>query len=148
MSIMIAANIMTVGLSTVSGGTTVREALRIFRDTGTSRIPVVDHGKRVIGAVTTAGILAAVFPAVNPAAVPFSRIFERFRECASKDVCDVMEMELMKVSPETPVSDIAALILNAGIRGVSDVMVVDGNGILLGVISAGDVIERLDEYAG
>lgn len=53
---------------------------------------------------------------------------------------DVMTTPVITVSPETPVADVAALLLE---RRISGVPVVDG-GRLLGVVSEGDLMRRVE----
>jgi CBS domain-containing protein len=56
---------------------------------------------------------------------------------------DVMTAEVISVTPETPIREIAKLLLD---RGISAVPVVDEGGIPLGMVSEGDLIGR-DETA-
>ena len=54
---------------------------------------------------------------------------------------DVMTRDVITVGPNTSVSDIAALLLR---RRISGVPVVDGNGKLLGRVSEGDLVRRVE----
>lgn len=54
---------------------------------------------------------------------------------------DVMTRDVITVGPNTSVSDIAALFLR---RRISGVPVVDGNGKLLGLVSEGDLVRRVE----
>jgi CBS domain-containing protein len=54
---------------------------------------------------------------------------------------DVMTRDVITVGPNTSVSDIAALLLR---RRISGVPVVDGNGKLLGMVSEGDLVRRVE----
>jgi CBS domain-containing protein len=54
---------------------------------------------------------------------------------------DVMTRDVITVGPNTSVSDIAALLLR---RRISGVPVVDGNGKLLGIVSEGDLVRRVE----
>jgi len=53
---------------------------------------------------------------------------------------DVMTTPVITVTPETPVADVAALLLE---RRISGVPVVEG-GRLLGVVSEGDLMRRVE----
>jgi CBS domain-containing protein len=52
---------------------------------------------------------------------------------------DIMTTKVVTVSPETPVRDVAALMIEKHISGVP---VVNDNGVLVGVISEGDLLRR------
>jgi CBS domain-containing protein len=54
---------------------------------------------------------------------------------------DVMTRDVITVGPNTTVSEIAALFLR---RRISGVPVVDGNGRLLGIVSEGDLVRRVE----
>ena len=50
---------------------------------------------------------------------------------------DIMTTEVVTVSPETPVPDVARLLYE---RGISGVPVVDTDGKVIGIVSEGDLI--------
>src|SRR5690349_10399400 len=54
---------------------------------------------------------------------------------------DVMTRDVITVGPNTKVSEIAALLLR---RHISGVPVVDGNGKLVGMVSEGDLVRRVE----
>jgi len=54
---------------------------------------------------------------------------------------DLMTREVISVSPETPVAEVADIILN---KRVSALPVVDDDGRLLGIVSEGDLIRSAD----
>lgn len=58
---------------------------------------------------------------------------------------DVMTTNVVTVAPDTPVTDIARLLLEKRISGVP---VVDADGRLVGVVSEGDLVRRLEEDEG
>jgi CBS domain-containing protein len=55
------------------------------------------------------------------------------------EAIDVMTRGVVTVSPETPVTEVARLLLT---RGVSAVPVVDASGRLVGIVSEGDLVRR------
>lgn len=55
---------------------------------------------------------------------------------------DVMTTSVVTVSPETPVTDIARLLLE---KRVSGVPVVDADGRVVGIVSEGDLVRRLED---
>ena len=58
---------------------------------------------------------------------------------------DVMTKEVVAVAPETPVVDVARLLAR---RRISGAPVTDAQGRLLGIVSEGDLIRRLEEDEG
>jgi CBS domain-containing protein len=54
---------------------------------------------------------------------------------------DVMTAKVISVSPETPVREIAKILLD---KGISAVPIIDGTGAPLGMVSEGDLIGRAD----
>jgi CBS domain-containing protein len=59
------------------------------------------------------------------------------------NACDVMTKAVVSVHPDTPVSEIARLLLD---KGISAVPVIDNNGAPMGMVSEGDLI-RPDQAA-
>lgn len=56
-------------------------------------------------------------------------------------VSDVMSTDVISVAPDTPVRKVAAKLVQ---HGISSVPVVDGTGRLVGVVSEGDLIRRVE----
>jgi CBS domain-containing protein len=54
---------------------------------------------------------------------------------------DIMTAEVVTISPDTPVHAIVKLLLS---RGISGVPVVDGEGVLTGLVSEGDLLRRAE----
>jgi CBS domain-containing protein len=63
------------------------------------------------------------------------------RKEAAMNAGDVMTGEVVTVSPDTPVLQVVRLLLA---RGISGVPVVDENGVLVGVVSEGDLMRRVE----
>ena len=57
------------------------------------------------------------------------------------DAGDVMTLDVVTVSPDTPVPQIVRLLLS---RGISAVPVVDDSGALAGIVSEGDLLHRVE----
>lgn len=57
------------------------------------------------------------------------------------DAGDVMTREVVTIGPDTPVLQIVQLLLS---RGISGVPVVDDSGALVGVVSEGDLVHRVE----
>jgi len=68
-------------------------------------------------------------------------IFAGENDTHALTVRDVMSMEVISVAPKTPVREIAAILAR---RGISSVSIVNGAGRLIGIVSEGDLIRRVE----
>ncbi|MFA0751348.1 MAG: hypothetical protein SLRJCFUN_001751 [Candidatus Fervidibacter sp.] len=113
-----AKDIMTTRVVTVKPSTPIPEAARLLVRRKISGVPVVDEKDKtkVVGILTEADLLAA------PA--------------GAKTVAEVMRKRVISVSPETPIDDIAAILVK---RKIKRVPVLEG-GKLVGIVSRIDVL--------
>jgi CBS domain-containing protein len=65
----------------------------------------------------------------------------RWIEEVAMDAGDVMTREVVTIGPDTPVLQIVQLLLS---RGISGVPVTDENGAVIGVVSEGDLLRRVE----
>lgn len=114
-----AKDIMTTKVVTVKPSTSIAEAARLLVRRKISGVPVVDEKDKtkIVGILTEADLLAA------PA--------------EAKTVSDVMKKRVVSVSPDTPVDEIADLLVKKKIKRVP---VVDA-GKLVGIVSRIDVLK-------
>jgi CBS domain-containing protein len=117
---MIARDIMTRTVYTIRPEASAQEAARLLDQQRISGAPVVDGDGRLIGMVTEADIISKV-----------NR--EGLR------VADIMSHELIIVSEETPLEEIAALLSE---RKIKRVPVVE-NGRLVGIVSRADIVHAV-----
>ncbi|GER84800.1 MAG: CBS domain-containing protein [Thermogemmatispora sp.] len=117
---MIARDIMTRTVYTIRPEASAQEAARLLDQKRISGAPVVDGDGRLIGMVTEADIISKV-----------NR--EGLR------VADIMSHELIVVSEETPLEEIAALLSE---RKIKRVPVVE-NGRLVGIVSRADIVHAV-----
>ncbi|MBX5457342.1 MAG: CBS domain-containing protein [Thermogemmatispora sp.] len=117
---MIARDIMTRTVYTIRPEASAQEAARLLDQKRISGAPVVDEDGRLIGMVTEADIISKV-----------NR--EGLR------VADIMSHELIVVSEETPLEEIAALLSE---RKIKRVPVVE-NGRLVGIVSRADIVHAV-----
>jgi CBS domain-containing protein len=119
-----AKDIMTTRVVTVKPSTPIPEAARLLVRRKISGVPVVDEKDKtkVVGILTEADLLAA------PA--------------GAKTVAEVMRKRVISVSPETPIDEIAAILVK---RKIKRVPVLEG-GKLVGIVSRIDVLRA--KYGG
>jgi CBS domain-containing protein len=147
-----AADLMTANPISIRGDATVREAVALLSDKGISAAPVIDAVGRPVGVLSRADILihdrekkptAEYYQhadlEVGQSGVPFT---EGAADMDVTRVREIMTPAVFSVTPEAPVrrvvGDMAAL-------RVHRLFVVDRSGILVGVISALDVLKFLQE---
>lgn len=111
---MIARNIMTRDVVTVDSTATVREAAQILTRQQLSGAPVVDERGRIVGIVSEADVIA------HPAG----------------RVADVMSKNILTVAEETPLEEIAALMMT---RKIKRLPVLRGDK-LVGIVSRADIV--------
>jgi CBS domain-containing protein len=120
MHAMIARDIMTRKVYTISPEAGVQEVAQLLSGKSISGVPVIDREGRIIGIVTEADIIANV-------------------DRADLRVVDIMSSEVLVVSEETPVGEIARLLTE---RKIKRVPVMQG-GKLVGIVSRGDIVEAV-----
>ena len=149
-----AADMMTPNPLSIRASASVREAVAFLIDKGISGAPVIDAGGRPVGVLTqtdllvhdreTVEYLAPGAAIVEPDDALHRRLREGFQieKVDRTTVRDVMTPVVFNVSPETPAGKVIEDLLE---RKIHRLFVVDGNGVLVGVISALDVLRRLRE---
>lgn len=114
---MIACDIMTRKVCTISPEASVQEVAQLLYQERISGVPVVNADGKIIGIVTEADIISKA-----------SR--EGMR------VADIMSHEIIAVTEDTPINEIALLLSE---RKIKRVPVVSG-GKLAGIVSRADII--------
>jgi len=119
-----AKDIMTTRVVTVKPSTPIADAARLLVRRKISGVPVVDEKDKtkVVGILTEADLLAA--------------------PSGAKTVAEVMRKRVISVSPETPIDEIAAILVK---RKIKRVPVLEG-GKLVGIVSRIDVLRA--KYGG
>jgi CBS domain-containing protein len=149
-----AADLMTPNPVSIRHSATVPKAAAFLATRGISAAPVIDEAGRPVGVVSRTDILqhqgqSAVYLVGSP------EYYERLeRPVFSEDgpldeatnratVRDVMTPVVFCVGPETLATKVVEKMLALEVRRL---FVVDGNGILIGVISAVDVLRKLRRW--
>jgi CBS domain-containing protein len=117
---MIAQDIMTHTVFTIHPEASVQEAAQLIDQKRISGLPVVDANNNLIGIVTSADIISKV---------------NREGLCVS----DIMSSQLMTVTVDTEVDEIAALLTDGKIKRVP--VVKDGK--LVGIVSRTDIVHAV-----
>lgn len=106
---------------------------------GINAVPVIDEAHKVIGVVTASDLLARVGH-VRP--VPrghrFTNRSETYRKEHATTAKDLMTSPAITVSPSTSIAEAARMLARYRVRGLA---VVDRNGVLVGMVSRGDLIK-------
>ncbi len=149
-----AADLMTPNPMSIRHSATVSEAATFLAARGISAAPVIDEAGRPVGVVSSTDILihkgqGAVYLVGSP---EYHERLERpvFSKDSSTDdgnrrptVSDVMTPTVFCVRPETPAAKVVEKMLALKVRRL---FVVDGGGVLIGVISAFDVLRKLRRW--
>ena len=119
---MIACDIMTRKVCTISPEASVQEVAQLLYQERISGVPVVDTDGRIIGIVTEADIISKA-----------SR--EGLR------VADIMSHEIIAVTEDTPINEIALLLSERKIKRVPVV----SEDKLVGIVSRADIVHAVAE---
>src|SRR6266436_5621287 len=118
--VMIARDIMTIKVCTISPEASVQEVAQLLYQKRISGMPVVNVDGMIIGIITEADIIS-----------------KANRE--GLRVADIMSHEIIAVSEETPVSEIARLLTERKIKRVP----VLREGKLVGIVSRADIVHAV-----
>ncbi|MCD6351585.1 MAG: CBS domain-containing protein [Armatimonadetes bacterium] len=114
-----AKDIMTQDVVTVSPDTLVRDVAKILSEKRISGVPVVEGGK-VVGICSEADVLRA--------------------GSMDKTAGDIMVTDVVSVTPDTDVQEIAQVLTEHGIKRVP---VLDAEGTLVGIVSRADIVRSI-----
>lgn len=150
-----AADLMTPNPVSIRDRATIKEAVALLIDKGISAAPVIDKAGRPVGVLSRTDILIHAREKVDylkPApeffdqadlATPAGEVLPRGFQVEKVDqtrVLDVMTPVVFSVEPRSPVQRVVKEML--GLK-VHRLFVVDSEGVLVGVISALDVLRYL-----
>jgi CBS domain-containing protein len=117
---MIARDIMTHKVYTVSPEASVQELAQLLSQKNVSGVPVIDKDGKIIGIVTEADIIGKV-------------------DREGLLVADIMSPEIIVVNEETKVDEIAMLLTERKIKRVP----VMENGKLVGIVCRADIVHAV-----
>jgi CBS domain-containing protein len=117
---MIASDIMTRKVATIQPEASAQEAAQLLDQRRISGAPVVDADDKIIGIITEADIISKV-------------------DREGLRVSDIMSHNVIAISEETLVSEIAALLTERKIKRVPVVR----DGKLVGIVSRADIVHAV-----
>jgi CBS domain-containing protein len=140
--------IMTPGVVAAHETATFKEIVHALARNRISSVPVIDEDRKVLGVVSESDLLAHVVPH-GPSPVAASRRIGAARELRRKaqaeTAAELMRSPAVTIHPDASVADAARLAAKARVRRLP---VVDADGMLVGIVSRGDLLKtylRSDE---
>lgn len=149
-----ARDIMETNIITVSPETDISAAVKILLDNHINGVPVVNKDKELVGILCQSDlifqqkempippiftILDSIFPLTSS-----KKIDEEFRKMSATTVGQAMVKTPVAVSPDTPMSEVASLMVE---KHFHTIPVVEGKK-LVGIIGKEDVLKTLMPGAG
>lgn len=125
---------------TVTPDTPFQDALKLMRDKGFRRLPVVNKSGKVVGIVSERDLLYA-----SPSPASTLSIWEMNYLLSKITVEKVMTKNVITVSPDAPIERAAYTLT---IHKFGGLPVVDDNGKLVGIITETDIFKALVEIFG
>lgn len=143
---MKARDIMTAHVISVGPDATVDAVANTLVSNGISAVPVIDIGCHLVGIVSEGDLLRRSeldTQVRRPWWLAFltsdATLAAEFSKSRAVKANDIMTREVLTVTPETPVADIARLLEKHGIKRVPVVE----NGVVVGVVSRANLVQAL-----
>jgi CBS domain-containing protein len=138
-----AAELMTDNPVSIRAEASIMEAIALLTDRGLSAAPVIDEAGRPVGVVSRADILVHDREFHRAPFIPEKRtVPEGFgvEDCDPSTVEDIMTPGVFAVGPETLTASVVEQMLALHVH---QLFVVDDQSLLIGVISALDILRHL-----
>ncbi len=146
---MLARDLMRREVKTVSPDATVQEVAEILAEEEYTGLPVVDDEGRLVGVVTEADLLVRAKQLRLPTVFPFlggviflespRRFEEQLRKATATRVREVMTSDVVTVTEDTPLHELAAIMVE---KKVNRLPVVEGHR-LVGIVTRDDLIRAI-----
>jgi CBS domain-containing protein len=143
---MRAADVMTGEVITIGENASVQEAAKLMAEHGISAVPVVDRDKRVVGMVSEGDLLHRAETGTErrrswwlEMVASTNQLAGEYVKSHSGSVKDVMTRDVISVTEETAVADIAILLDTNRIKRVP----VLRDGRLVGIVSRANLVRAL-----
>jgi CBS domain-containing protein len=142
--------VMTREIKSLSPDTNAIEALKLLEKTQISGLPVIDKDGKLVGMFTEKDILEHILPSYihkvgrfvyeeNPKATK-----KKFSELSKMKVAQLMRKEVISVSEDTALCEVARIMLTQKARRIP---VVDKSGKVIGIIARCDVLKAFEREA-
>ncbi|MBM7091070.1 CBS domain-containing protein [Streptomyces sp. S12] len=133
------ADVMTRTVVALSGGATFKDIARTMKQWRVSALPVLDDEGRVIGVVSEADLLRKEeFRDSDPPGPVFLRSPSEPHKADAVTAEQLMTAPPLTVTPDAPPARAARIMAR---RGVKRLPVVDGEGVLKGIVSRADLLK-------
>jgi CBS domain-containing protein len=139
-------DVMVAPVITVKPSATVRDVAGIFVKRGISAVPVVDDEDRVVGIVSEGDLLHRAEAGTERRRTWWLRALTAGETLAAdyvkahaRKVADIMTRDVVTVSPDAPLHEVAALMEKNSIKRVP----VLSNGQLVGIISRANLVQAV-----
>lgn len=146
---MLAKDIMTKDVAVVQAETTIDEVSRIFVDKNISGLPVVNQYHKLIGIVSEGDLVykqkpvrAPLFINLFDGLIPIDRnaFHEDMKRIAAYQVKDIMSSPAIYAYEDTPVSEIAEVIIN---KKINRIPIVNEIMEVVGIVSRHDIVRSM-----
>ena len=157
---MLAAELMTREVSTVTVDQTVRELVNLLEEKDFSGFPVVDRAGKAVGVVSQTDILRALAFTVGAEKLP-PEFQERRRKASTRllevpaegpvhavpallalPIRDIMTPTVESCRVETPVAEVCAMMVEQRVRRV---VVLDDEQLVVGILTDADLVRCLGQ---
>ncbi len=144
-----AAEIMTTKIHTVHRDTEIKALAKIFVERKVNALPVVDDAGLLVGMVTQTDLVEQDKPLHIPTVISLfdwviylespKKFTEEVRKVTARKVGEICTTDVVTCTPETPVSEVASLMVDNKVHLVP--VVEDGQ--MVGVVARLDVIRSM-----
>jgi len=148
---MIARKIMNRDVQSAHIGETIRDVLALMRVERLRMLPVLDADERVVGVISTFTVMEKIMPRYIvdgdlesvSYAPDMGLLSHHYAEIACRPVADVMDENPLMVRPEDSLFAVTSALIHYGKHEFA--LVTDEDHHLLGIISAGDILNVLND---
>lgn len=146
---MLAKDMMTKDVITVSGEETLQNVAKIFIEKNISGVPVVDEQNHVIGVISEGDLVYQQKPLAKPIFINLfdgilqidrKEFVEGLNKMAAYKVSQLMTKDVITACEDTPVEEIADLMIN---KKINRLPIVDDEGHLQGLVTRQDIIRSV-----
>jgi CBS domain-containing protein len=142
---------MTTDVLAVRADELIEDAVQQLVERGISGAPVVDDGGRLVGILDDSDLILSEAKVHAPSAIEIlgayipvpgtiRRFEEEVRHALGQTVADLMDPDPPSIGPDATLEDVATQMLA---RNVSRVPVVDEDGMVIGIVSRGDLVAAI-----